>query len=232
MIGVITGHLGTGKTLFLTYLAKWANESDVDIYANFNIGYDAAEVVDVHDLEDIENGLLLMDEAYTWLDSRTSMSERNRYLSKMIFKSRKRKLDMFATAQLESSIDLRMRHLKDARIHAMGTTPNQEAFKYILKAFGVTKKFYLPMSVAEELFDRYDTYEYPDQKPNQFTPNKMDRTLEGIVDKFKQEYDEPEELTKGMIGDQMLEWGINQRKAVERVYHRIKRLNKRGELYE
>lgn len=232
MLGVVTGHLGTGKTLFLTYLADWADQHDIPVWANYTLNLDRqdAEQVDVYDLENMSEGLLLIDEAYAWMDSRVSTSKRNRYLSKLIFKSRKRKLDVFVTAQLQSSVDMRMRHLRDIRVHASGPTENDTAFRYIMRGFGKEMEFMLPMWRAEMLFDKYDTFEYPDDDVSEYSPEQLKEEVEQLVEKFKDGYDNPEDLTKGMVEDQLMEWDVHRNIYVEKVYNRIKRLNQIGAL--
>ncbi|MEM2262451.1 MAG: AAA family ATPase, partial [Ignisphaera sp.] len=115
LIGVF-GDLGSGKTLFLVYLAQ---KSNCEVYANFTIKLPNVKVLTPElffkilkeNPEPNRPKLLLLDELYTLADSRASVSLRNRLLSYLIFQSRKRNMDIVYTAQLYGSIDLRLRDL-------------------------------------------------------------------------------------------------------------------------
>ena len=117
MIILLTGLLGTGKTLLLTYFADM--EQLQQIFANYNIKVDNFKRVKPEELENITEGLLLIDEAYSWLESRTSGSTENKYLTNRIgFNSRKRGLTVIISAQVLSSIDVRFRKLAEFIIMA------------------------------------------------------------------------------------------------------------------
>lgn len=109
---LITGNVREGKTMLEVYFAwKLHNQGlNVPIYCNHTIKYPEAKRVDVSELLDLEglgSGLMCMDEAYAWLESRVSSSNLNRYVSYFIFQSGKRGVDVIATSQLGSAIDLR-----------------------------------------------------------------------------------------------------------------------------
>jgi len=118
MLMLITGNVREGKTLLGVDFAHnlhvqnlgLAESERLPIYTNFKLSYPEVHQVDVSELLDLEGlsgGLMVMDEAYAWLESRVSTSNLNRYVSYFIFQSGKRGVDVIATAQLGSSVDLR-----------------------------------------------------------------------------------------------------------------------------
>lgn len=232
MLGSIIGPLGSGKTLFLTFLAESA-KPDRDIYSNFNLNLDNAQTIDVKDLETIDRGLILLDEAYLWLDSRISQSKLNRYMSRFIFQSRKRGFDIFVTSQLQSAIDLRFRHIQDVQVacHGEKETYHKENikkyFKYTIVGWGNKKTFKLPFEYAREnLFPIYDTLEYPDEtEPTQFEPSKYNEKVENLNEMVLNEVNDDVRITKAILKDILLEKGEYSEQLLEGVYARLKRKN-------
>lgn len=115
---LVSGNVREGKTLLMVYFAlqlhKWNQYFEpkyrLPIYTNFSLDYSEVRQVSVSELLDFEGlqgGLLCIDEAYTWLESRMSSSNLNRYVSYFLFQSGKRGVDVIATAQLSSTVDLR-----------------------------------------------------------------------------------------------------------------------------
>lgn len=228
MLIAVSGSLGSGKTTLLTYFAY--AEDERQIYANYHIDKDNCELIDVTDLEMITNGLILIDEAYLWMDSRLSTTERNRYLSRMAFQSRKRQLDIVMSAQLRGSIDLRIRHLQDVHFIALGSDEQDTAFKFIVAGFGDSNTTYLPYKFCEErLFPLFSTREFPDATPTKYEQKKYNERVEEGVELIKNEFGEQaaslmssRKLTKGMIQDVCYRNDINSNDIIEAVYSRIK----------
>jgi len=166
MLNGIFGGLGDGKTLLQTLItldiAK--NRSDYEIYSNYNIKNDRVHIITPLELIDINpetnRALINLDEAYAWLESRCSMSAVNRILSWIILQSRKRNMDICYTAQLTSTVDLRLRNLTDL---AFVCEKTENGFKYKLfwqRGLRMrTRKFFLPFQNAEKIYPLYDTRE-------------------------------------------------------------------------
>ena len=80
-----TGDVGSGKTLFCTQVALHDKRQ---IYSNYNI-----KLPNYHDLKPemlsilTESTLVIIDEAYTWLESRLSGRNINLYLTYILFQS-------------------------------------------------------------------------------------------------------------------------------------------------
>jgi len=228
MLGEVMGHLGSGKTLWLTALTQEVSPN-TKIYANYHIDCKNFKLVDVQDLEEIKNGLLLIDEAYLWLESRTSGSELNRYLSYLIFQSRKRGFDVFASTQINTALDLRFRMLTDVKIMALGR--NNLGFCYLFNGWGNLKKIIYPMEKVEKIFKIYDTLEYPDVEITSYEPKRMNQYINEIINMIKTEYPTMN-YTKGVVADILLSKEINLNKhVIEAIYNRLKteRLLNKGE---
>ena len=220
-MGLVEGYLGSGKTLFLTFLGKAYPHRP--IYANFDLKLNNVRKVAVEDLENLTEGLLLVDEAYLWLESRVSTSAINRYISYMLFQSRKRGFDVFISSQLSSAIDLRFRYLEDLRVYAVGFNPDKEAFRYLFSGWGRLREFRLPLENAKKLFPLYDTMQYPEIAPTVYEPKRYNKEVEKVVRRIMKEYNSPEKLTKLMVRDYMLEKGIFDAMIMEGVHARLKR---------
>lgn len=112
MLMLIVGNVREGKTLFMVHqLGLYRSKGGkLPIYSNFKLSLSNVVRVGVSNLLDLEGlgaGVMGIDEAYTWLESRVSSSALNRYCSYFLFQSGKRQVDVMATAQLGSTIDLR-----------------------------------------------------------------------------------------------------------------------------
>lgn len=111
----IVGELGAGKTLTLTYLAirQWLNKGN-KIYSNYNFyGIPFFKVDSVDDIDAMRDGFAALDELWFWIDSRCSITVRNRLVNNILLKSRKRGLTIAYTTQNYDQIDRRIRNVTD-----------------------------------------------------------------------------------------------------------------------
>ena len=63
------------------------------------------------DVEYARDGFLSLDELWLWLDSRESVRNRNKFMSDLLIKLRKRNLDLAYTAQHFGQVDKRLRNI-------------------------------------------------------------------------------------------------------------------------
>ena len=228
MLASITGFLGTGKTLFMVERAYLANLDERDVFANFHIDLPNAHLIRPDDLEDIRNGVLLLDEGYLWMDSRLSGSKMNRSVSYEIFKARKKKLDIWITTQLHSAIDKRFRLLEDMHVEALGLNRNQvyeyQYFDYAITNVGLGKllNWKIPLARAQEYYyPIYDTNEFPSENMEE------EEDINDVIGEYAEEilttYDH-KKVTKGLVKDWILEKGEPMNMG-DLVYQRIKRLS-------
>lgn len=110
----ILGELGSGKTLSLTYLALRNYYKGRNIYANyalkkipFTLITQPEQILQMHD------GFAALDELWTWADSRASGSKKNKFITPILSKSRKRGVHLGYTCQYFKSIDIRIRTVTD-----------------------------------------------------------------------------------------------------------------------
>jgi len=112
MIYAIVGGIGSGKTLFLTFLANMYYSSDYDIYSNYEIKHIPMQNIDrVKDFLKIESekSFFAVDEA--WLSADSRQSQRNRLFSTQFLQSRKKHIDIGLTTQDFGQIDVRIRNV-------------------------------------------------------------------------------------------------------------------------
>ena len=184
MLGAILGGLGSGKTLFLTWLGL-KNVGDSEVYANFHIIHPKVKFLTPVGFVKLalstnknKKYVILLDEVYGWLDSRCSASRTNRLLDIVGLQSRKRNMDIFYTAQLGSSVDLRFRDITDIIVKCE-KIPNYGFYYSINRQTwrGIkTKKYFIPLDAASKIWRFYDTTEVV--KP--IGLNKLIKELEKI----------------------------------------------------
>jgi hypothetical protein len=160
MLILVRGDVGSGKTLFAT---GYALDDSRALYANYRIrrkGWHNLKPEVLITLNE-EPSLIIMDEGYTWLESRTSSSHLNRYLSYILFQSRKRQMDIIITAQLSRSIDVRFRLMANYDIYceAMDIGFYYEITKLSARKIYEPIRTMLPFSEAEKIYPKYETFE-------------------------------------------------------------------------
>lgn len=245
MIVTVIGKLGTGKTLLMTYLAQNYDSNKI-VYSNYNIDIPNNKVIDVEDLTDVADGLVLIDEAYLWLESRLSTSRANRFVTKIMFQSRKRGFDVGLSAQVHSSIDLRVRQLEQSLVVSYGenagdfeTYCENERYRELVNELNLnfffdyvveTQTGIIPLRLsfetAYEVSQIYDTTEFPhEMEVSKFEPDKYDEKVEGAVEVVKGEVEDEDNLKRLAqrdIKDLLYKNGITDRQILEGVISRIK----------
>jgi len=190
---VVLGDVGSGKTLIATILAIRSNKK---IYANYTIKDEKFTKIEPIDLATLnEKAIIIIDEAYDWLESRISGRDINRFLSYILFQSRKRGIDFTLTAQLFSTIDVRFRQMANYFILAE-EHPDGFAYKLIknsLKHYGRVS-FLLPFSEAEKYYDKYDTFEIINPIDDNMleavasTPIEFNKRIDKIIKELKSKF--------------------------------------------
>lgn len=159
----LIGELGCGKTLGLTFLA-WHNhfKKARKIFSNYSLkGIPYEFVDDVDDIDNMHNGFFAADELWLWLDSRSSHSKKNKFIGKILVKSRKRNMEIVYTTQSFFQMDVRIRNITDFII-----TPVMSRSERFCKLLWFTKASILinkPIKIIKfrtaPFFDMYDTSE-------------------------------------------------------------------------
>ena len=116
MITVFVGRRGKGKTLLMTRRLYRRYLMGYKIYTNYKVNFpheklDANRLMNMGaDLQDCAIGI---DEIHVLIDSRNSMSDRNKLISYFILQTRKRNVVLFGTTQHERQIETRLRQNVD-----------------------------------------------------------------------------------------------------------------------
>lgn len=114
----ICGELGSGKTLTMTYLSEIKfHKKGIPVYANYGYKHRKEFVSKPENLKGLHDGCLALDEIWLWLDSRAFMKKANKFLGKLLLKSRRRGLHILYTAQDFSQVDKRLRNITDILIY-------------------------------------------------------------------------------------------------------------------
>lgn len=121
IIGVI-GKRGEGKTLSCVKDIVKAVRAGRTVYTNFNINkkeFTESQQQNINILDysffrnykdfQLNNCLVCIDEIYVYIDSRASMSKRNKIMSYFFNQTRKRDVDLYYTTQFIHQIDKRLR---------------------------------------------------------------------------------------------------------------------------
>jgi hypothetical protein len=117
-IVAIVGNKGTGKTLMLCYLGERAYyKQNRRVYANFHLTKIPYQKFDFEMLaelpEEMENGIILMDEAHMGADAYEFLSKKSKSITTLATQLRKRKLELYMTTQRFTFISKRLRDLTD-----------------------------------------------------------------------------------------------------------------------
>jgi hypothetical protein len=218
MLTDIYGDLGSGKTLLMVYFA-WKNP-DIPVIANFNVKFKNVQKLELENIVNInyEKALILCDELYTIMDSRSSMSNINKYFSYFLFQSRKRGVDILASSQLLSSVDIRFKDLSSMSIIALGKNDKGFTYDCVIKSiFGYRiSRFILPYAIAEKLYDKYDTLEVvlprdiEDLSVEIQNPKKLNEIIDNLADEIisrKEEFCLGKKITEKKLHDILLQMG-------------------------
>ena len=156
------GELGAGKTLSLTYFAYLNHLKGVKVYSNYHLNFPYEPVRTLEDIEDMREGFFAGDELWLWMDSRASQNKKNRVISSILLKSRKRGIQIAYTTQSFGQIDVRVRRITDFLAVPMLTPKEDWCRVLILSNPSMTKVRWLKFR-TEGIFPLYDTSEEIEQ---------------------------------------------------------------------
>jgi deoxyadenosine/deoxycytidine kinase len=212
MLVNVDGDVGSGKTLLTTHIA---NKDTRPVFANYHINIPRFTYLEPEMLFSMKNKneprIVIIDEAYNWLESRLSGRPINVYSSYILFQSRKRGIDFFLTDQLFETIDLRFRKMVNIEIYCEAVP---EGFEYIIQKISrrkvfKPKKLIMPYKYAETIFPLYDSWEFidPIDKDMMFKVSQNKTSIIEDIDKIVDELleiAEAKSYTKGIVEDYCL----------------------------
>lgn len=229
MLTVIYGGVGNGKTLLLTVIGYYAKK---EVVANYQLRYPNKKIEEFSLTTflktDYKNKCLLLDEAYIYLESRLSMKQKNRLSSYVLFQSRKKDVNMYLTAQLINTIDIRYRKMIDYVIKCNGVVGN--AYQYICcnNQTKIIKVKYIMVDAVKQFYKYFDTNQvisdeemiknaYKTAKENRMMVDKVVKDLIQYYIKNKKK----KRITMDMVNLYMFDNEINQRFA-KTIYTKLK----------
>jgi len=217
----IIGDVGSGKTLFAVRAAKLDTRP---VYANFNIKlgthknkkrkivprFSPLKPETLLSLKD--DSLVIIDEAYIWLESRLSGRNINLYLSYILFQSRKRGIDIILTNQLSRTIDVRFRLMTNLEVYCQQVESIGFEYTFVKKSdfqYFKPKTFILPYEEAEKFYKIYDSWEliipFDDNLMLNISTDKGDmlKIVDDIVKAIVKEIN-PKRCTRGVVSNYCL----------------------------
>lgn len=182
----IDGIGGSGKTVMATALALLSHKNYNTVYSNFNL-FNIPNFVKlprklnkaiILNLE--ENSLLLLTEAYLYIDCRESSKKNNREITHALFQARKIGMDIILDIPSFHYADLRFKEWTKLVINARGRkNKNSTIFCYDFCRYQphYDRLIYLKSNVKRNMkpfFKHYDTKEVIDRIPllNSFNKEK------------------------------------------------------------
>ncbi len=152
------------ETLCLTYLA-WKNYmKGMKLFSNYKLkGMPHLRIRDTEDIINMREGFAALDELWTWVDARQSGKKKNKFITLVLAKSRKRGLDIAYTTQRFYNIDIRVRQVTDLivipQMSSSGNFCTVRVYENPMTAEPVkVMKFY-----ARAIYPLYDTNEEVDE---------------------------------------------------------------------
>jgi len=113
MINLLTGRPGNGKTYVLAAKCKKWLEQGIDVYSNFKLDYQGGNLhywAKPQELLGLEKGIVAMDEAHVYFNSR-DWASLDKDLQRKFQQHRKDGLHIWGTVQHEARIDVIIREL-------------------------------------------------------------------------------------------------------------------------
>jgi len=108
-LSCVLGEYGEGKTMFLTCLAVLSRYLQKDVYSNYELDLSHFRLESLDDLDEVKNGICLLDELWYTIDSRSANTKENKFSSVVLSKSRKRNLHICYSEQGFDLVDRRFR---------------------------------------------------------------------------------------------------------------------------
>lgn len=160
--------MGSGKSLSMVRYAYLYHRAGYRILSNIKLNF-PYETYTLQNLIDFANSgiglrkvVILLDEAHIFLDSRSSVSKRNRIISYFLLQTRKKGCHLYYTTQRFGQVDKRLRENTDVTINC-SSKKNKDGEQYTLNEVNIltdngirTERL---IYQSNKYFELYDTYE-------------------------------------------------------------------------
>ena len=116
VVAIITGLKGDGKSTLSTMFAYNAYKGGRPVYSNYGLKFPYTELrinAVKEELEQLQDAMFVVDEAYQYIDSRNAMSKGNRGISYLVLQTRKKGIDLILNLLQKGLGDLRIRENSD-----------------------------------------------------------------------------------------------------------------------
>lgn len=218
LIGIF-GDRGSGKSVLLTFFLLKSklpffsnyhifNDEKTELPYNERIPHPRYNELHVEELMKMPNtcGIVGITEAYEYFESRLGMGSFQRYMSYMVFQSRKKRKHFIIDTQLEDTIDHRFTRLCDYII--MAEVENW-GFHYYCSNKKSIIEFGITFKMAEKFWNRYDSWEIVTTSQIEDLGKQIETTnrpklkikLNELEEKFWKEYKniEQKKITHGLV---------------------------------
>jgi hypothetical protein len=115
MIGIFLGLQNEGKTLAMSYFAKWYYIKGYEIYSNYNLDFPHKKltkkiIIDyTMDRHQFKKTIFVIDEIYLFFDSRSFGNKANKIFSYFLLQTSKNNVNLYGTAQFLNTVEKRFR---------------------------------------------------------------------------------------------------------------------------
>jgi len=163
----IIGEYSAGKTALMTAIAYRDFLQGIPVYSNYLLKFPHTRIHTVQDMDDMQAGTFVMDEAWYTFDSRAFSSKTNMLGSYILSKLAKRNMNAYLNMQSMDLLDSRFRDRMQAILIPQIHKQDKSGKPLILEVQAITKDkwgFYnfLPQSYffdVSQVLDLYDTSE-------------------------------------------------------------------------
>lgn len=111
-VSAFVGTLGSGKTLFMSFLAALEMQRGRPVWANYAL-HGATRLNTWDELFATSDGLICLDELQVLVDSREFSKKENKVFSQWLLQTRKAGLELWFTTQHIEQVDKRVRGVLD-----------------------------------------------------------------------------------------------------------------------
>lgn len=166
---------GSGKTASAVWECYQYYRLGYTIYSNIGLSFPHIKFTKrileqkIKEKEGLQNAVILLDEGTIFMDSRTSMGKKNRYLSYFVLQTRKRNVRLIVTVQHMHQLDRRLRDTCDIICQCKNLSNKTSTVKegqqtyimqeYVLQWADESIKPKKKILYANPIFPLYDTRE-------------------------------------------------------------------------